>query len=203
MPNRSPELILFDLGDVVCQFLPQRRLDALSEATGLSTTELYERLWESGLTSAFDRGEYPRAEMVAAINTAIGVDLPDADLTDIWCLAFETNHEVVARAREMRTDHRVGMLTNNPPLLFETIPTHFPEIAKTFEPILFSSVFGVRKPDPAIFRAVEEHLGLAPEMLMLIDDSPANVDAARARGWRGVVFEGVESLDFREGLGAG
>ena len=196
MPNTAPDLILFDLGDVVCHFRPERRLAALSRASGMPTADLDDRLWNSGLARAFDQGDYTAAEMITAIKTAIGVDIPDDHLIDLWCLAFEIDAAVITRARHLAAAYRVGMLTNNPPLLYEALPSHFPDLIDTFEPILFSSAFGVRKPAPGIFRAVEEHVALAPEQLMLIDDAPANVDAARLRGWRGVVFAGLGSLRF-------
>jgi 2-haloacid dehalogenase len=61
----------------------------------------------------------------------------------------------------------------------------------------------VMKPDPAIYRIVEEDCGIAPGALLFTDDKPANVEAAVARGWQGHLFEGSEGLARRlvaEGL---
>ncbi|EOD09936.1 hypothetical protein EMIHUDRAFT_248562 [Emiliania huxleyi CCMP1516] len=49
------------------------------------------------------------------------------------------------------------------------------------------------KPDPAIFALFFERLrrlepGVAPAELLFVDDKPANVEAARSLGWRGLVF---------------
>jgi hypothetical protein len=48
------------------------------------------------------------------------------------------------------------------------------------------------KPDPAIYRIVEEDCGIAPGALLFADDKRANVDAAAARGWQGHLFDGPE-----------
>ena len=61
----------------------------------------------------------------------------------------------------------------------------------------------VMKPDPAIYRIVEEDCGIEPGALLFTDDKPANVEAAVARGWQGHLFEGSEGLARRlvaEGL---
>jgi len=53
-----------------------------------------------------------------------------------------------------------------------------------FEAIHYSAAYGVGKPDPAFFEAVAAKTGLAPETLLLIDDSAANIEGARRAGWR-------------------
>ena len=45
------------------------------------------------------------------------------------------------------------------------------------------------KPDPAIYAALEQGTGVAPERLLFADDRPDNIAAARARGWQGHLFE--------------
>lgn len=53
-----------------------------------------------------------------------------------------------------------------------------------FDAIHYSAAYGVGKPDPAFFTAVAAKLGSAPETLLLIDDSAANIEGARRAGWR-------------------
>ncbi|MDR1264334.1 MAG: HAD-IA family hydrolase [Propionibacteriaceae bacterium] len=48
----------------------------------------------------------------------------------------------------------------------------------------FSAELGLTKPDPAIYRHVEQALKRPPEQLWFVDDRPENVDQASARGWR-------------------
>ena len=49
-----------------------------------------------------------------------------------------------------------------------------------------SHELGLRKPDPAIYAAVEAKSGVAPSQIVFFDDLPENVAAARARGWNAV-----------------
>jgi len=63
-----------------------------------------------------------------------------------------------------------------------------------FDAIHYSADLGCGKPDPAFFAAVEARTGFAPADLTLIDDKAANVDAARAAGWGGVLWDGARRL---------
>lgn len=51
-----------------------------------------------------------------------------------------------------------------------------------------SAALGCAKPEPEFFDAVAGRVGLAPAALLLVDDSAANVAAARAAGWRAVLW---------------
>lgn len=53
-----------------------------------------------------------------------------------------------------------------------------------FDGVYYSSEVGAMKPEAAYFEHVLDDLGLAPEVVVFIDDSVRNVDAALARGIR-------------------
>ena len=45
------------------------------------------------------------------------------------------------------------------------------------------------KPDAAIFGAVEDATGRRGDEILFFDDLPANVEGARAHGWRAVLID--------------
>ena len=64
-----------------------------------------------------------------------------------------------------------------------------------FADIVVSGEEQCAKPDPRIFAIAEARFGHPPEALFFIDDNPANVAAARSRGWQAHLFEGPEGLE--------
>ena len=68
-------------------------------------------------------------------------------------------------------------------------------IFELFDDIVVSGEECVAKPDPRIYQICERRFGHAPQDLFFIDDNPANVAAARARGWQAHVFEGPAGLE--------
>lgn len=63
-----------------------------------------------------------------------------------------------------------------------------------FDSRFVSAELGVCKPDPAIYAAVEQSLGIPAKGLFFIDDKRENTSAASARGWQTHFFEGSEAL---------
>lgn len=59
-------------------------------------------------------------------------------------------------------------------------------LAKRVDGMFYSAALGCRKPEGRFFRAIEAATGFAPEELLLVDDTPANVDAANEAKWHAV-----------------
>ncbi len=189
-----PKTILFDLGDVVCDFVPERRLSAFAQSTGREVDELAEMFWHSGFSARCDVGEYTAEQMLSVINQYTKMDFDEAQLMAIWSQAFETNGAVLRIAQRLSAAINVGMLTNNAPVLRNALPIWFPEIESLFEPVLFSCELMATKPEPELFAQVENRIGVSGSQLMLIDDSPKNVAAALAAGWQAIHFDNADLL---------
>jgi len=63
-----------------------------------------------------------------------------------------------------------------------------------FDDSVISGIEGIAKPDPRIFQALLGRHGLDPSRTVFIDDSPANVEAARAVGLIAVRFVSADQL---------
>ena len=64
-----------------------------------------------------------------------------------------------------------------------------------FEGIVVSGTEKVAKPDPRIYEIVEQRSGRAGDALFFTDDNPANIEAARARGWDAHLFTDAAALE--------
>jgi len=75
-------------------------------------------------------------------------------------------------------------------------------LRERFDAMHYSAALGCGKPDPAFFRTVGDRTGLAPHEMLLLDDRLENVEAARAAGWGGALWDGrtdLRTLLAREG----
>ena len=68
------------------------------------------------------------------------------------------------------------------------------EFLEWFDGLLVSGEERVTKPDPAIFRLLLDRFGLDPAATVFVDDSEANVAAARRLGIDAIRFTGPEDL---------
>ena len=64
-----------------------------------------------------------------------------------------------------------------------------------FADIIVSGVEKVAKPDPRIYEIVEARTGRTGDALFFTDDNPANIAAARARGWNAHLFTDAAGLE--------
>lgn len=64
-----------------------------------------------------------------------------------------------------------------------------------FRDVVVSGVEKVAKPDPRIYEIAEGRFGHSGPALLFIDDNPANVATAEARGWQGHLFIDAARLE--------
>ena len=75
---------------------------------------------------------------------------------------------------------------------FPLSQAQFPFLTE-FDRFYISGRMKMRKPDPAIYAAVEADCGLPAQSLLFADDRAENIDAAHARGWQTHLFTTPES----------
>jgi glucose-1-phosphatase len=187
------ELVVFDLGGVVCRFEPQSRLRALASSTGFDEEYIKEAIWTSGLDSAIDRGQYDLHDAIATVMETLEHRANEAALLEAWSSAFVVAPEVATLAHGLT--RRPAIFTNNGPILEECLRRRLVDVSGIFEPILFAWRLGFTKPDPRSYERAASALGRNPTSLLLIDDSEANVSGARQSGWKAIRFHDVEQLD--------
>ncbi|TRD11697.1 HAD family phosphatase [Erythrobacter insulae] len=64
-----------------------------------------------------------------------------------------------------------------------------------FDDIIVSGTEKVAKPDPRIYEITEQRAGRPGSRLFFTDDNPANIAAARSRGWDAHLFTDAETLE--------
>jgi putative hydrolase of the HAD superfamily len=105
-----------------------------------------------------------------------------------WFTDREPNTQLVEHLRTVRArGYRLGMLTNNV-REWESYWRAMVPVEELFEVVVNSCEVGLRKPDPRIFRLASDRMGVRPEQCVIVDDIPANCEAARALGWTAVHF---------------
>jgi len=191
-----PQAVIFDIGNVLIEWNPERYYDSqLGEAT---RRRLFAEVDLTGMNGQIDLGG-PFRETV--------YDL--ADRTPAWAEQIRWWHDRWIGLASPRIDHSVALLralrrNGVPVFALSNFGTHSFACAETqydflgeFDRRYISGHMGVTKPNPEIYRKVEEDCGLPPEALLFTDDRADNIAAARARGWQVHLFDGPEGLARR------
>lgn len=105
--------------------------------------------------------------------------------------------EVPGSVEIVRELHAAGVrlfgLTNWSAELYPHAPERF-DFLRLLDDVVVSGQEGVAKPDARIFAVLRQRAGLPLDRMVLVDDKPANVDAAIAAGMDGIVFTDAAAL---------
>jgi putative hydrolase of the HAD superfamily len=189
--------IIFDFGNVLFEWNPVRLLDehflgkqSVEPRGALNSAALAETLINHQDWLDFDLGRLNSDALAARSAARLSLHEPhlrafieriphvlptiDPTITLFNHLADDANNAAVA--------HRLLYLSNMPAPFIPVLMTRCPWIAR-FDGGIFSGRVNLAKPDTAIYALAERRLNLIPSETLFLDDSPRNVDAARARGW--------------------
>ncbi|MBK5437410.1 HAD-IA family hydrolase [Pseudomonas sp. TH32] len=132
-------------------------------------------------------GRHGLAEQLKPVLARIAPSVPHESLIAYW---FESdarlNRPLLEALSQLRkTGTKVYLATNQEHLRAAYLMDRL-DLALHVDGIYYSAALGSRKPDLDFFKQAAAHSGFAPEQLLLIDDTPANVVAARQLGWNAV-----------------
>ena len=198
-----PTNIVFDFGAVLFTWQPELLVQShfpLQAATPAAARQLANAIFHHEDWQSFDRGtlELPlvvertaerlrlQRACVQGLISGIAEHLaPIADTVELL--------ERLHRRRTTHSDIRLYFLSNMPEPYARVLEQRH-AFLEWFDGGMFSGDVKLLKPQPEIYQLLETRFSLDPAKTMFVDDLLANVEAARARGWRGVQFESAVQL---------
>jgi len=188
-------LILFDLNGVLYRYDRDVRIEYLASVAKLSPAEVMNAIWDSGFEDAGDSGVLDADSYLGGFGACIGSALTETQWVAAQQVAVTPITATLALLPRIRAAVTCAVLTNNNLLVLRHFSTLYPEVAALMGGRAFvSAEFGLRKPDPQVYRGCLGRLGVAPETALFVDDSVANVAGAREAGLRGCDYTGPEEL---------
>lgn len=183
-------LLLFDLGGVLIKSAVFEKLnDLLPEPMALA--ELKHRWLFTSAVRDFERGEIAADQFAAAFidqwQLAISVEQFLGDFKRWPREYFPGARELI---RELRSNHRVGCLSNSNIIHSEYVD----DIVDDLDIALFSHQLGAIKPDAEIFELALQHCDQDARSIYFFDDCQANVESARRFGIQAFQVDGFDAL---------
>lgn len=182
-------VLVFDLGGVLLPFEQERRVERI--ATSLAIPRENVRSWmHSGIAQALDRGEADVGDLARSMSALAGCAIGDDSAKALYLSVFEApNLPLWNAVAALRSRQRVYALSDNPSFVRDLFPRD-----DAFDGVFWSADLGLLKPDRAVFAAVAKKISAAPGDVVFVDDNAANIAAARAFGWDGVLFTSNDHL---------
>jgi FMN phosphatase YigB (HAD superfamily) len=186
--------IVFDIGRVIIGIRPESMLEFLV-SRGAPRLDLNAALERVGLND-HETGRMDGAGLIERFRV-LAPQASHAELRQQWLDIFYPHDDMIRLARQVTPHHGVYLLSNIGDLHWDHLVDRH-GMADIGHGALTSFHAGVMKPDSAIYAQAEEKFALAPATTVFIDDRGENIEAARARGWHGIVHRNF--TDTREAL---
>lgn len=168
----------------------------LGETLNREPQKIEQIFWE--LDDAVASGRMTIHDMETDMAQRLDVPAREVKYRDHYLRACRSNPIMQSHIENLRAAGvKVGLLSNIYPTLLDELIAKgtFEFMREDFDFIIESYAVHALKPSAAMYEAAERAANTRPEKLLLIDDTEANVVAARNRNWQGFVYEETSSIN--------
>src|SRR5512146_1169340 len=184
----SLRAIFFDMGGVIVRTEYQAPREHLAERLNTTYEDLVHIVFESESSRRASIGEMTTEAHWEVVAQRLRRPVAEAkilreeffagDIIDLGLVNF---------IRSLRPHYKTGVISNAWPDAREYVTKQ--KIVDAFDVWVYSAEVGIMKPDPKIYQIALEKAGIQAREAVFVDDTPPNVEAARALGIRGIVFK--------------
>lgn len=193
--------VFFDIGNVLLKFSSQEVLRRVAWEVRGNPVKLARYLWHSDIGERIERGEVTGVQLYELFQKELGYKGSPAQFRLLWCDHFTLDRGSYAVLKRTAKSVPTYLFSNTNALHFEFIRERY-EFPALVRGAILSHELGLRKPDPAIYRAALDLSGTKAEETVFVDDLKLNVDAAKKLGMVAIHFKSADDLRRRfESLG--
>jgi 2-haloacid dehalogenase len=192
---RQPQTLVFDIGNVLIEWDPRflyRKIFADKETMEWFLSHVCTHAWNLEQ----DRGRSMADAVAERIALFPGHEAAIRAFDERWTETvsgpIDGSVAILERLRLLGVPDYA--ITNFSHEKFDVAKARFPFL-NAFRGTIVSGVERLLKPEPAIYRLLLDRYGLTAADCVFIDDSPANVEGARAIGMHALHFKGPEALE--------
>lgn len=193
---RRVRALFFDIGNVLVRFDARTLAARFAWQLRRRPIKVAELLLSSGWLDALERGRLSPGGFFRRLRDDAGFP-DDYDLfRSMWCGHFRL--EPLAARLLARASRRapVYLLSNTNRLHYDFIRRRYAFVGRA-EGAVLSYRLGLRKPEPAIYKAALRMAKIPPEAAFFVDDIEENVAAARKLGIEAWRHRGPQALERR------
>ena len=181
--------IIFDLGGVVLD-IDENNVYKELEKMGFTTSELSHSKEFMDIMSKFDTGIYTAPTFRKKVKVYLGQEkMTDQRFDAIWnSMLLDIPRERIEAIEKVKKHYKIFLMSNSNVIHYDLyvrdlqLRFGYNEFDELFNKSYFSFAEHLEKPDSRFFELILDHEGLVPEETLFIDDTEANIKAAKSLG---------------------
>lgn len=183
--------LIFDLGNVLIDLDPKRTREEFRRLGLKDEADFFGGRASMELMLRFERGQASPEEFRNAVISSMTGNVTPDQVDAAWnAMLLEFPEHRVELLKKLRRSYRIFLLSNSNHIHYIAYTKDFMKrygfpMNELFDKMWFSQNIGISKPDPGVYRYVLSEGWLHPEEPLFIDDTLANVEAARKAGIQG------------------
>jgi len=155
--------IFFDIGNVLLYYDSYRMARTMAWELRSHPRKIAGTIWGEDLVDALERGRLPPDQLYVLFRDEFGFNGSFRRFRALWCDHFTLHRRNAALLKSLAARHRVFLLSNNNALHYQFIRERY-AFTRHVRGAVLSYELGLRKPEPAIYRAALKAAG-APRLL--------------------------------------
>jgi len=188
-------VIVFDLGNVLIPFdynLMMNKLDAINPGLGKRFFDSYKNNYD--VHRNFESGKLAHEKFIEQMLLWCENSIDEKIFCTYFSDIFTVNEDVASLLPKLKEKgYKLILLSNTNEIHREYGYKHY-EFLNYFDKLFLSHQVGFVKPEPEIYKAVEEYTKAKPEEHIFIDDVLEYAEGAKSVGWDAIQFKNYEQL---------
>jgi putative hydrolase of the HAD superfamily len=180
--------IVYDFGGVLVEIDFDRVIACWARHSQVPFAMLKPRFGHGLAYQAHERGEIEVAEYFQALRGELDIDIPDAAFAEGWNAVFgEEIAPTIDIVRRLAAAIPQYVFSNTNAEHHRHWAGRYRQALAPLSRQFVSHEMRLRKPERPAFEMISREIGVPPERILFFDDTAANVDAACALGFGGVL----------------
>jgi putative hydrolase of the HAD superfamily len=186
--------IIFDYGNVIAEFHPERFLAAIAPRSSLSPSELKRLFYhDASLVVHYESGMIDSEEFFRRVVEACRLKISQEEFHLAFTNIFTPIPATQSLIKRLKPHFKLGLLSNTNPWHYEAEIATL-EVFPLLDAVTLSYEVGAMKPAEKIYRDALGKLQLKADECVYIDDIAENVEAARRLGMHAIQYVSHEQL---------
>jgi putative hydrolase of the HAD superfamily len=187
MQEDSIRAVLFDFGGVLVEEGFREGLYELARQQGLNPQVVHRAAYDAIYESGYVLGLGTEDEFWRLLRKKTGLSGEIEPLRQAIATQFALRPRMFAMVRTLRQRGYITAILSDQTDWLDRLDAEL-HFFQDFDKVYNSYHLGKGKREPSLFDDVASDLGISPEQALFVDDDPGNVERARSRGLRALLF---------------